>query len=207
MKKFKLSMMIVLAVSIVLAALVGFRAYWWPGTATEYFAHLPRFNNMEDLVLTASDIVRAEVLGERQERLRFHADSTGTSLFTVTQIRILEIFQGNIQPESIIEVRRFPGIRNHNLRLVTGDEVILFLQAFVVENTQASLMAPYEAVYRFPFPDENSTLNLSAYVGLEFENMYQRRHALAPQPLPLTIGDLIQIWEVNFGYSTNRSAA
>ncbi|MCL2568395.1 MAG: hypothetical protein FWE12_03020 [Oscillospiraceae bacterium] len=158
--------------ALVLALMAGggaMAASWaWPGGG----------ENIDEMASTATYIVRVEVLAGRQ-------------------VRVLEVFQGDIQPGDTISVGHLVGVISRLLvnfprfQLVPGDDLVLFLSVDSISYPAATLLNPWQGAYRFPHWNE-STLTLDAHVGLE--------DALGHMSgLPLTIGDLVRIAEENFG--------
>ena len=181
---------------VAILLLLSFGAYG--AMRAKDFEHSPRFFSIEELIAVATDVVRVEVLDEWREELPFRG---GYLPSIVTQLRIIEVFQGETQAEDIIEMTRDPDPRHARLRIGTGDEIVVFLRIPPGENSQAMLLSAWQAVYRFPFPGESSILALSAHAALELENLNRRSwiYPAAPQALTMTIGDLIELAETNSG--------
>ena len=185
MKKF-------IVIALIATTLLGLTAcsssVFIPGSDSPEGSHTPRFESIEQMAKGTRHIVRVEVLalnvrqeyvplGSRLQRLYIH------------QLRVLEVIQGVTQPGDIIEVgaptedgfRRFSGRE--------GDDLVLFLMRGE-ESPVIRLQHPFQAEYRFPHSYE-SILDLDADIVLP--SMRQENN------LTLTIGELQQIMERNFG--------
>ena len=138
----------------------------------------PGAGNIDQLARGATYVVRVEVLFGRQ-------------------VRVLEVFSGDIQPGDIIGVRQPTGMLSIRrlggyspLPLAPGNDLVLFLFTWQ-DGHRAHLINPFEGAYRFPDSSE-STLTLDVYIELE--------NAIHPgRGLTLTIEDLLRIAEDNFG--------
>jgi len=144
-------------------------AWWWPGGG----------DNVDELASTATYVVRVEVLSRGR-------------------LRVLEAFQGDVQPGDMVEMHHLGGgfISRFLLNLteqvprfplVRGDDLVLFLAHW---DSQTTLLNPRQGAYRFPNSDE-STLTLDANVVME--------SVLGFDWVSVTIGDLQQLAEDNFG--------
>jgi len=144
---------------------------------------LPIFENIEQMASRVTDIVRVEVLDERQEwfAATFLTESPNRMFLEyVHRVIILETFQGNFAPEDVFEIRSSNRFRR-------GDDLVLFLR--ISEESRPAL-ANTEGIYRFPNSNESS-LTLSA--ATELRSAHERTH------LRLTIGELQEIAAQNFG--------
>ncbi|MCL2568133.1 MAG: hypothetical protein FWE12_01685 [Oscillospiraceae bacterium] len=136
--------------------------------------------SIDQLADVATYVVRVEVLDGRE-------------------VRVLEVFSGEIRPGDTIEIRQVGGnfwdrwrLRRTwdvpELPLVRGDDLVLFLFR-MGDSPRAGLLNPWQGAYRFPNSNE-STLTVDLPRVLE--------NAIRPG-LRLTIGDLLEIAEANFG--------
>ena len=162
------------------------------------------------------EIVRVEVLSERvawhNTTLAFQhedADSEGDypdcyEPRTFHQVRVLEVFQGDVQVGDILEVMQRGGqIDNVRLEcssflpLAPGDDLVLFLSSLVwMENSPAGIASPRQAVYRFPaLEDGDRTVSFDE----ELEFFPQLSENIAEYALPLTFGELADFQFQNFG--------
>jgi len=104
---------------------------------TSYFhASWQRYSNIDSLAAAAERyIARVEVLGERTEMLNISlGEWPSNDIYTIHQLRVLEVFKGNVRPGEMIEVAQAGG-QLGNLLLINpdfvtravGDELIVFL--------------------------------------------------------------------------------
>ena len=141
-------------------------------------------DSVEDLARIVTYVVRVEVL------------SGG-------RVRVLEVFSGEIQPGDMIGVGQTSGFLDRFFRglptlpLTRGDDLVLFLTHWDGDS-RATLLNPWQGAYRFPNSNE-STLTLDA--GVELENV------LGHDRIRLTIGDLQQLAETNFGDDPHEAVA
>ena len=148
------------------------------------------YDSITDLASQATDIIRVEVLDERVEHLNTWLETPPSGinpyrLYTVYQLRVLEVFQGNSITGDILEIRQVGGRQDNEWLINTdkapisvGDDLVIFMRASYIENFPSVLLNPYQCVYRF-LPD--GTLE-SAHPNND---------------LVLTIRDLEQITEGN----------
>jgi len=167
--------LIVAILALMLILLVGVQAqagsWWWPGGG----------DSIDELANTSTYVVRVEALGGMR-------------------VRVLEVFQGEIQPGDTIRINHLGGgvisrfLLNltgevPSFSLTRGNDLVLFL-AIWGERPYTTLLNPWQGAYRFPDSNE-STLTLDAHTALE---------DIRPgRDLRLTIGDLQQLAETNFG--------
>ena len=142
---------------------------------------LPNTSCIEELLESTRDVFRAEVICERQEWMRpdgFDPDEDpGTRLFLVYRLLILEVFQGNLVPGEIVEVRQrlqhpyyvregdldYYDIQEIISRLrfsiAVGDDIVLFTTIRNIDmphgHLPTNLVLPIE-VHRVP-PQEGMT--------------------------------------------------
>ena len=152
----------------------------------------PQYGSITGLSATATDIIGAEVMDRRVERLNMWiseppAEVDPYSLFTVYRIKITEAFQGDAIPGDIIEIKKLGGqlgnealINNSYIPLTIGDNLVMFLSGSYTEGLPHSLLNPYETIYRFL--DDGT-----------FESLHPQNN------LSLTAGDLDEIAEGNNG--------
>ena len=187
-------------------------------TSADYIAHL----NVDELAHRATDIVRVEVLDSRVEMINTMLPpfdegediSAGYEIHTVNRLRVLEVFKGNAEPETVMEVMQLGGqlnneylINNSLIQFSYGDDLILFMRTFDVEGLPSILLTPNEAVYR-TIPTNQLTQNAmaaNAVTAIEsagsiaeafHENQWLENEVLESyspwNPLQLTIGDLMR---------------
>jgi len=188
MKKFTSITAIVLIFLLGMASLVGC-------TQTITSISWPHYGSVEMLTRVATDIVRVEALGQTTERLNVMLPPSPPRYerHVVNRFRVLEVFQGDLQSGDIIEVvQGMDWPDGDRLRFRRRDDLVLFLTSF--DDFTLQLLNPYEAAYRFPSSSE-STQTLGREVELE---SVHDRNDLA---LTITIGDLVQLAESNFGHS------
>ncbi|MCL2576492.1 MAG: hypothetical protein FWE27_00370 [Defluviitaleaceae bacterium] len=163
-------------------------------------ADFPHYNIIEHLATNATEIVRVEVIDERAEKINIWMSPAneledadfGTfdayRIFTVNRIRVLEVFQGDVNVGDVLEVKQIGGrmndsvvINHDSVPLVVGDDLVLFLQSYDIEGMPACLLNPTQSAYRF---NENAAIRDD---NTELES-------LNPQnDLTLTLNDLAQI--------------
>ena len=186
------------------------------------------FNTTEELVRATPHIVRVEVLDERVELIDILIPWTPEqiaemfapgyepeqipqyTIHTIHRARVVEVFKGDTQVGDIIDIKQWGGqVGNEKLvfdgqvHLELGESLVAFLwrwQEFY-RNDAFSLINPTQATYRFPGIDGrimafNYNDELEAFSG------GRRSHY---SHLPLTIGDLLQVAEANFGAGTIQS--
>ena len=176
------------------------------------------FSNTEDMIVHATDIVRAEMLDERVELINHiipwtpesialmfpcgHVpeDNPQYDIFTVTRAKVVEVFKGNTQVGDIIEINQMGGrLGNEHLicrarvHFETGEDLVVFLRQWITRDNAYGLMSPFQAVYRFPSSYGEGIATLS--FDKELESFVDTRHSL-----PLTLGDLMQVAVANFGH-------
>jgi len=170
-------------------------------------ASWPDYTCIDELASNAVHVVRVEVLDERPEWinpfLRAPIEGPIYELYTINQVRVLEVFQGDAQPGDIMDVGQRGG-QFDNMRVTTdakvpfvvGEELVLFLGSsgsntnFNGEQLPAFLLTPWASVYRVPsFGEELSALS----VNQQLEAVDSRCR------ITLTIGDLRQIADGTLG--------
>ena len=188
---------------------------------TVYFTQsFPRYPSISHLTNTATDIVRVEVIDTRiawintaipnpddPEGLEesdfslfdlnplIKKSLMGYSIFTVYQIRVLEVFKGDLEIGEIIEFAETGGqLDNFNLvnteqpiHLSVGDDVVLFLSYLRRENIPAFLLNNTQSVYYFT--PEVEEARMRGNFGVELESNSLRNS------LVLTLEDLARITE------------
>jgi len=145
----------------------------------------PSFNNIEELVSRwYPDVVRVEVLGRGEQWFDPWPNAPHMArYYPVDRLLVLEVFRGRSTPGEIIELRHSDGPRPRR-----GEDLVLFFRTF--EDNRPALLFYPEGLYRFPNSSEN-TWTLDPEVRLR--SVSRRNH------LTLTIGDLREIAERNFG--------
>ena len=120
----------------------------------------PYYESITDLTDEATDVVRAEVLDSRVERLNTLLDTPPEDydpykLYTVYRIKILETFQGNANAGDIIEIRQLGGetedeilVNMDGVDIEVGEELVLFLRESYIEGYPSILLSPIQSVYR-----------------------------------------------------------
>ena len=171
------------------------------------------FESVENLTLGSTHIVRAEVLDERVEKfnviipfelLEPELQSINPheyrnylyDVFTVYNIRVLEVFKGNIDINEIVEVRILGGqlddlnvISFDETFLYIGDELILFMYESFFENEPFFLSSPSQAVYRVIEQSQDGLIR--ALGAITFESLSPNNS------LTLTLEDLERVAEEN----------
>ena len=184
------------------------------------------FEDIEDMRDMATHIIRGEVLDHRfewintnlsqeaLEQILIEYDYTDAEieeyiewsdfepimeLMTIYRVRILEVFQGDHDTESVIEVAVVGGeyenqlwILDEAVELEIGGELILFLAAWETEELYSPL-SHIQSIYYIPneIKDEYITEIEDEYFELELENINEI------DPIAITIEDLIEIAEEN----------
>ena len=134
------------------------------------------------------------------------------TIHTMNRARVIEVFKGNSQVGDIIDITQMGG-RYGNRELIchdrilfeSGDDLIVFLfywGEFHRENAYA-IPQPFQSAYQLPASVRGmSAFSLSAdgmtafNFNEELENFVDSIHG---NPVTLTIGDLIQTAQANFG--------
>ncbi|MCL2368382.1 MAG: hypothetical protein FWC72_05245 [Oscillospiraceae bacterium] len=138
----------------------------------------PGVNSLAELSSWATDIARVEVVSE-----------TRTQETVTHQFRVIEVFQGAAQPEDIVEVRQsIPPRpwRDYVAQLAQGDDLVVFIRVY--DGLPARFINPFQGIYQFPDRNESS-LTLETDLNIA-----------SPYDFPVTIGDLLQLAEANFGH-------
>jgi len=172
-----------------------------------FMADYPHYNSIEHLASHATEVVRVEVLDERIEMINSWSSPTneledtggGTTetydMFTVYRIKVLEVFQGDVSIGDILEVRQMGGqsddlivINLDRTPLVVGDDLVLFILSFDIEDLPSVLLNPRQSAYRFTPTNEDARVR---NVNDTLESLY------AENDLVLTLSDLALIVESN----------
>ena len=185
---------------------------------TEYFVGGDRLilSSIDELARWSTDVIRAEILDSRVERINtslssdpdFYNDPKHIRLHTVYRLVVLEVFAGNTKVGDIVEVMQMGGrlgneelVYDRQLPLSSGDNLVLFLYNYEKEgfgHLPMTFMGGGQAVYRA------ASSNVNEYIedieGIEgtfraslmlsdviLENFDPENH------LSLTIGDLSRI--------------
>jgi len=171
-----------------------------------------------------NDVVRAEILDERVEWLNvalpsqhegalpFRGEDPGWDFsdsyepHTIYRILVLEVFQGEAEVGSVLEVAQSGGridnvhlVNEHFVPLVPGEDFLLFLSSIswmTNEEWPAALTSRFQGVYRFPGPNDGIRM-----FGLSesLEPVQPLPDHLAEANLPLTLHDLAEMQRENFG--------
>ena len=129
------------------------------------------YDSVEQLAFSATNVVRARVLDVRVEW-----NFSQFEPYSVHRVRVLEVFQGDVEPRDILEVRQPIWHDVARLRFGWRDELVLFL------SPGGGLMSPYQAAYHYP-PSADGIL----------ENVYP----FSEWDFQLTIDDLRRLSEGN----------
>jgi len=177
------------------------------------------WRSIEELASEATHVLRVEVLNERLELLnRFGLQSVPPSidpyeLYTIHQVRILEVFQGDVAPGDIIDVAQVGGrlgnievVNKDHVSILTGGDFIFFLfynpENPLFPNSPAGLMNPWQAIYHVASTDggisnnqgDNATNTQNTYTSIIQRGQIE---SLPGNDLTLTIEDLKAIAEQN----------
>ena len=161
------------------------------------------FHDIEDLASFngTTDVVRVEALEEQWVDSLDIASGGGMYFInTITEVWVLEVFQGNLTPGDIIPVRQLGGqlgdehsIWDGVVHFTQGDDLILFLGGG--RTLPKTPVQHAQSVYRVaPAFSNESIANMDAHEVLMCINVNHRYN------LTLTAGDLLAIAESNFGY-------
>jgi len=159
----------------------------------------PHYRSFQDLASAATDVVRVEVLDEREDWFNpflnpLPPEIDPYRLYTVYRLRVLDVFQGDAQVGDVIEVRlRVGAVVYGDLSIAIGDDLVLFLYASVIEGNPAFLVNPTQGAYR--------SRHLSGTFTI-LQNIHPRSRFV---PL-VTMGNLRQLAAENFGPSASGSA-
>ena len=189
----KKSCLLVAIAALVMISLVAF------GGGASAAVDYPHYRSFRALASAATDVVRVEVLDEREEWFNAFLSPPPPEidpywLYTVYRLRVLEVFQGDAQVGDIIEVRELAwAIGSGNLPIAAGDDLVLFLHASLIEGEPAFLLNPTQSAYRFP-PLRGAFIML--------QNIHPRSRFVPP----VTIGALRRLAAENFGPSASGSS-
>jgi len=164
-------------------------------------AEYPLFGGLEDMVSRSTEIVKAEVLDKRVEKIDtrmppLNDDSDQIMIYTVYRINVLEVYKGDVKPGDTMEVKQLGGqldnvrvISNDEISLETRDDLILFLESYgsygrEYAHMPASLLNPTQAAYRFMNSDGRP-----GGAGVKLESLSPKN------VITLTLEDLKQISE------------
>jgi len=169
----------------------------------EVMADFPHYSSVEHLTINATDVIRGEVLDERTEWIntwippQSEYEETGGELgelyliYTIFKIKVLEVFEGEAEVGSIIEVKQIGGqvddtlfINADEVDIQLGYDLVLFLESF--EGLPASLINPTQSVYYFPNINDNTR---SDNLSIELESVSPKNDLI------LTLADLLYIYE------------
>lgn len=106
------------------------------------------YRNVEELVEVADLIIRCTALegGQREERLDV---GDGTRIpYTVTAVRVDEVFQGDVQAGDEMEIKQTGDSSTETewiVYLEEGGEYVLFLETY--EDSPASVLNPVQGMY------------------------------------------------------------
>ena len=149
------------------------------------------YSSVDSIAAEATDIVRVEILDERVESINLalppqnEYENTGVyqeayRISTVNRFRVLEVFKGDLETGDIREVMQVGGeLGNENLEnlykvmLNIGDDLVLFLYSFEIENLPLVLLNPSQSAFRFLSSDndELESLNSQFDLGLRLEDL------------------------------------
>jgi len=125
--------------------------------SASYFA----YDSIEHLASHATDVVRAEILDERVERLNnwLSIPPEGIDpymIYTVYRARVIESFQGDTTPGEIFEIMQIGGRQDNEWLVNTeeapieiGDDMVIFLRASYIESYPFVLLNPFQTLYHF----------------------------------------------------------
>ena len=174
-------------------------------------ADYPHYNSVEDLLYTATDVIRGEVLDSRTEWLDIRIppemvpevwetmgiedDGEGFYvLHTIYRVRVLEVFYGALEVGEIVEIRQEGGALDNTivyvhqyLDLPQGDELVFFLLESILD-LPFMLLNPTQSVYR---------VSGDRLMGDNGEETLESFHP--DNTITLTVDDLRRIQQENFG--------
>ena len=167
-------------------------------------------------------VFRGEVLDERPEWFNSHGSIVGDpplgttayeirdmfhSIFTVYRVRVIDVFQGDMQPGDIVEVMQEGGERGgfrfgnrEKISIAVGDDLVFFA-AFSSEfpALPGGFMNPYQTVYRFSDFYDRVAIESDIEMDISEELESMGPDAYHHLTLPITLGDLIGLTIHNFG--------
>ena len=161
----------------------------------------PSYDSVEEMAERATDVVRGEILLSRVEKREHHMD--WVDIYTIYTIRILEVFQGDLEVGDEIELSQMGGevdnIKVINLDRVpieVGDDLVMFLRTR--SGNLAGILNPWQGIYRLSEEVGNTeeidaSIKLISVFGGE-ENLFE---------LDVTVEDLWalvagrQVWEIS----------
>ena len=159
-------------------------------------------------------VFHGEVLDERPEwfsqGVRLDDPPPGTTaeqirewyhnIFTVYRVRVIDVFQGDMQPGDIVEVMQEGGERG-GFRFISWDEIpisvgedLIFFARFSSSfpDLPGVFINPYQTVYHFAGFDGRARFEQT--MSTELESVYDSH-----RNIPVTLGDLLTLKFNNFG--------
>jgi len=164
------------------------------------------FDEFEELPPRSTHVVRVEVL-ERQGVEEINTAISGEAhytVFTVSRVRVLEVFQGDFEPGEKIDVRQSGGLLDNVFwdwgitYYEPGDDLLLFLGLEISRGRQEpsfSPIQPFQAAYHFPVRESIETMGVDTILKSVYPDYYGWVGMIE-----ITVNDLIELAEANFGY-------
>ena len=157
---------------------------------------------IDDLASRSMYIVRVEVLDERVEWMDFGIPPTSRyAIFTVNRLRVLDVFKGDAEIGNIMEVKQRGGqlgneklVNSLQITLPIGDDLILFLSSWGIENRPMNLRNPTQSAFRIAASDASDR---TRSINDELESLGDRNNLI------LTFDDLAQFSETYMDYNQN----
>jgi hypothetical protein len=172
------------------------------------------YRNSDELFERATLVIRAEVIDDGRYEMRninrslpdpipddmlelldkgilsFAMFEPHYVIMTIHQVKVLEIFKGDIKVGDIVDVRQRGGemdgvrvISDDIIPFTKGDNLVLFLSVSNRDGS-AGLLTPWYSVYRYPSQTGIMAFSVEGNDNRELENVDERNN------LTLTIGDL-----------------
>lgn len=175
------------------------------------------FEDIDGLYEWSSYVVRAEILDERVEWIdpQLTTDDPFFIPMVINRIKILEVFSGDLEAESVLEIWQSGSGEYGNIQFITedktslfvGSELILFLSrdTFAPPGTPLSITSRLQGAY---YSVNQFAINAQGLLQEDFsimqsfnEDMLEANITLSSvnenNQLTLTIGDLIRISNAN----------
>lgn len=211
----------VIIISIILILMIAACAYASEELETEYFfgGDVWIRASIDELANTATDVIRAEVINSRVERVNTLLAELDSSIdmerfyviHTIYELKVLETFKGDTQVGDIIEIMQRGGrlgnrelIYDRKLQIVSGDDAIFFLRSFEEQgfgHLPMAIEGGFQGAFRVSSLDTDVMNELSESIA----NAYRDNIALSDlvlesydpnNALTLTIGDLMRISDI-----------
>lgn len=168
------------------------------------------FRDVDEVSRTATDVIRAKVLDSSVEVIDVSSGEPIPGidmrmfhhLHTIYSLSVLEVFKGDSEIGSVLDVAHNLQLQTYELAIAPGDELIFFIQRDeMFSHLPMGITGAYQGVFRATLPN----LSLMHYASDSFITAYQENvldeslvlEAFSQENhLILTVGDLVRISDV-----------